>query len=67
MGILTQVDFEVIDLVEGIPTYVTLVGWPWGQKMKENISLEKYRIKLKGDGRKIIIPLDLKEGKPWIE
>jgi hypothetical protein len=67
MGILTQVDFEVIDLVEGMPTYATLVGRPWGRKMKENISLEKDRIKLKGDGRKIIIPLDPKEGKPWTE
>jgi hypothetical protein len=30
MGILTSVDFEVIDLVEGIPAYPTLVGRPWG-------------------------------------
>jgi hypothetical protein len=30
MGIPTQVDFEVIDLVEGMPTYTTLVGRPWG-------------------------------------
>ena len=35
--------------------------------MKENISLEKDRIKLKGQGKKIIIPLDPKEGKPWEE
>jgi hypothetical protein len=32
--------------------------------MKENISLEKEKIKLKGNGRKIIIPLDPNEGKP---
>jgi hypothetical protein len=31
MGILTSVEFEVIDLVEGILAYETLVGWPWGQ------------------------------------
>jgi hypothetical protein len=30
MGIQTQVNFEVIDLVEGMPTYTTLVGRPWG-------------------------------------
>jgi hypothetical protein len=35
--------------------------------MKENISLENDRIKLKGNGRKIIIPLDLSEWKPWSE
>ena len=35
--------------------------------MKANISLEKHRIKLKGQGKKIIIPLDPKEGAPWEE
>jgi hypothetical protein len=67
MGIPTSVDFEVINLVEGMPTYATLVGRPWGRQMKETISLERDRIKLKGSGRKIIIPLDPKEGKPWME
>jgi hypothetical protein len=67
MGIPTPVDFEGIDLVEGMPTYPTLVSWPWGQQMKATISLERNRIKLKGSGRKIITPLDPKEGKPWME
>jgi hypothetical protein len=35
--------------------------------MRATISLERDRIKLKGSGRKIIIPLDPKEGKPWVE
>ena len=35
--------------------------------MKSNISLEKDRIKLKGQGKKIIIPLDPKEGAPQEE
>ena len=35
--------------------------------MKANISLEKDRIKIKGQGKKIIIPLDPKEGTPWEE
>jgi hypothetical protein len=39
----------------------------WRRKLKANVSLEKDRIKLKKDGRKIIIPLDQKEGKPWNE
>ena len=33
--------------------------------MKTNISLEKDRINLKGNGRKIIISLDPNEWKPW--
>jgi hypothetical protein len=32
--------------------------------MNANISLKKDRIKLRGSGRKIIIPLDHNEGKP---
>lgn len=33
--------------------------------MKETISLVKDRIKLKGNGKIIIIPIDSLEGKPW--
>ena len=35
--------------------------------MKANISLEKDRTKFKGQGKKITIPLDPKEGGPWEE
>jgi hypothetical protein len=41
MGIPTPIDFEVIDLVEGIPSYETLFGHPWGRKMKDPISPSK--------------------------
>jgi hypothetical protein len=67
MGIPTRVDFEVINLVEGIPAYPALVRRPWGRNMRVIISIERDRIKFKGSGRKIIIPLDPKEGKPWVE
>lgn len=50
-----------------MPAYVELVSRPWGRQMKANISLEKDRVKLKGNGRKIIIPLDPSERKPWSE
>jgi len=30
MVIPKSIDFEVIDLDEGIPSYETLVGHPWG-------------------------------------
>jgi hypothetical protein len=54
-------------LVEAIPTYLALVGKPWGRNMWATISLERDRIKIKGSIRKIIIPLDSKEGKPWVD
>jgi len=57
----------VINLVEAMLAYATLVGQPWGRRMKETISLERDRIKLKGSGRKLIIPLDPKEGKTWMD
>ena len=35
--------------------------------MRANISLEKDKIKLNGQGKKVIIPLDPKEGALWEE
>lgn len=67
MGITVKTDFKIIQPKEGSKSYPDLVVRPWARKMKENISLEKDRIKLKGQGKKIIIPLDPKEGTPWEE
>jgi len=67
MGITITTDFKVIEPKEGSKSYPTLVSQPWARKMKANILLEKDRIKLKGQGKKIIIPLDPKEGTPWEE
>jgi hypothetical protein len=67
MGIPKRVDFEVINLIEGSLAYPALVEKPWGRNMWSTISLERDRIKLKGSERKIIIPLDPKEGKTWVK
>ena len=67
MGISVQTDFKVSEPREGSKSYPALVGLLWTRKMKANISLEKDRIKLKGQGKKVIIPLDPKEGAPWEE
>ena len=63
MGITTMVDYEVIDIEDEQHTYPTLVGRPWGRKMKAYISLEKGRIKIKGKGERVIITLDLVKRK----
>ena len=67
MGILIQTYFKVIEPREGIKSYPALVNQPWARKMKANISLEKDRMKLKGQCKKVIIPLDQKERAPWEE
>ena len=60
MGIFVKIDFKVIEPKKGSKSYPALVGRPWARKMKVNISLEKDRIKLKEQGKKVIIPLDPK-------
>lgn len=67
MGISTKIDYEVIENKLGSNSYPSLVGQTCRINMKANISIEKYRIKLKGKGKKIVIPLDPSEGKPWDE
>ena len=67
MGISIRINFKVIEAREGSKSYLALVGQPWAKKMKSNITLEKDRIKLKGQGKNVIIPLDPKERAPWEE
>ena len=67
MGISVRINFKVIEPKEGSKSYPSLVGQPWVRKMKANISLEKVIIELKGQGKKVVIPLDPKEGAPWEE
>ena len=64
-GITTKVDFEIINPIEGSSSFLDLVGRPWGRKMKAPISLDKERIKLKGNGKKVIVPIHPSQGEPW--
>ena len=38
-----------------------------GQNMKASISLDKERIKLKGNGQNVIVPIHPSQGEPWNE
>ena len=66
-GISTKVDFEIINPKEGSSSFLTLVGRPWGRKMKASISLDKERIKLKGNGKNVTIPIHPSQGEPQTE
>ena len=35
--------------------------------MKALISLDKEKIKIKGNGKKVIVPIHPSQGEPWIE
>ena len=65
--ILTKFNFEIIDPKEGSSSCPTLVGQPWGRKMKASISLDKERIKLKGNEQKVIVCIHPSQGEPWTE
>ena len=60
-------NFEIIDPKEGSSSFPALVGRPSGRIMKALISLDKERIKLKGNGQKVIVPIHPYQGEPWIE
>ena len=66
-GIATKVDFEIINPKEESNSFPSLVGQLWGKKMKPSISLDKERIKLKGNGNKVIVPIHPSQVEPWIE
>ena len=66
-GISTKANFEIIDPKEGSSSFPALVGQPWGRKMKVSISLDKERIKLKGNGQNFIVHIHPSQGEPWTE
>ena len=64
-GITTKFDFEIIDPKEGSSSFPTLVGRTWDWKMKALISLDKERIKIKGNGKKVIVLIHPSQAEPW--
>ena len=61
----TKVNFEIIDRKEGSSSFPSLVGQPWGLKMKALISLDNEKLNLKGNGKKLIVPIHPSQGEPW--
>ena len=52
-------------MITGSSSFPALAGRPWGRKMKASISLDKDRIKLKVNEKKVIVPIHPSQGEPW--
>jgi hypothetical protein len=52
-------DFEVIEIVDDIFPYPVMLGIDWAFNNSTVVDLKKRRMKFKGDGLKVIAPLDL--------
>jgi hypothetical protein len=62
-GVRMFADFEVIEIVADSCPYPALLGIDWAFKILTVVELNKRIMKLKGNGLKVISPLDLDEGR----
>jgi hypothetical protein len=66
-GVRTFVDFEVIEIVDDICPYPTLLGIDWAFNNYIVFDLKKIRMTFEGDGLRVIAPLDPDEGRRYTE
>jgi hypothetical protein len=61
----TFVDFEVIEIVDDSCPYPALLGIDWAFNNSTVVDLKKRRMTFEGDGLRVIVPLDLDEGRRY--
>jgi hypothetical protein len=61
-GVTTFVDFDVIEIVDDICPFPTLLGIDWDFNNSTVVDLKKRRMTFEGDGLRVISPLDPSEG-----
>jgi hypothetical protein len=66
-GVITFVDFEVIEIVDDSCPYPTLLGIDWAFNNSTIVDLKKKRMTFEGDGLRVIAPLDPDEGRRYTE
>jgi len=66
-GVSTQVDFEVIEIVDYNNPYPALLGIDWATNMNGVINLKKHKMIVKKKSLRVVIPLDLAEGAHYTE
>lgn len=62
VGASTQIDFEVIEVVDGCSSYLALLGFNWATDMNAVINLKEREMVFEKKSLCIVIPLDPKEG-----
>ena len=67
VGVKVQTDFEVIQIVEDMDPYPTLLGLDWAIDMGGIINLKKRSMVFENNGTRVIVPLDPAEGKCYTE
>jgi len=67
VGACTQIEFEVIEIVDDSNPYPTLLGIDWATYMNGIINLKKRKIIFEKNSLRVVIPLDPSEGKRYTE
>ena len=66
-GVITQTDFEVIEIIDDSNPYPTLLGIDWATDMNEVINLKRWKMTFKKKSLRVTILLDLDEGVWYTE
>ena len=66
-GVKVLVDFEVIEIVEDVDPYPTLLGLDWAIEMGGVINLKKCSMVSENNGTHVIVPLDPVEGAQYTD
>lgn len=61
-GVSTQVDFEVIEIVDDSNPYPALLGIDWATDMNGVINLKRRKMIFEKKSLRVIVPLDPAEG-----
>ena len=66
-GVKVWADFEVIQIVKDADPHPALLGLDWAINLGSIINLKKRSMVFENNGTSVIVPLDLAEGKRYME
>jgi hypothetical protein len=66
-GVHTKANFEVIEIVDGTTSYLTLLGLDWVFDNQAIINLKTRKMTFESRDYRVIAPLDPSEGERFIQ